>query len=47
MDYLLRVVTAGEQKDTLYPSKDSVMEAFEQCEDLAMVFYKGELIAFS
>jgi hypothetical protein len=45
--YLLRIVRAYEQVDTYFDSKEAVMAVFDKCEDLAMVFEDGAIIAYN
>jgi hypothetical protein len=47
MSYMVRVVTAGRQEDTLYATAEEAWKALRSCQNLAMLFKDGGLIGFN
>lgn len=47
MNYMVRVVTAGKQSDTLYATAEEAWKALRESNALAMLFENGGLIGFN
>ena len=45
--FMLRVITAGEQRDTVFANEADCMKAFNACRDLALVFKDSALFAWN